>query len=44
MLDAIGLCEVLKFFRTVLWSVVGNQLGRDAMFCEDALQVSDYGL
>ena len=40
VLNTIGFCEIFEFLGAVLWSVVGNQLGWDAMFCKDALKMS----
>lgn len=39
VLNTIGFCEIFEFLGAVLWSVVGNQLGWDAMFCKDALKI-----
>ena len=44
VLNAIGFCKIFEFLGAVLWSVVGNRLGWDAMFCKDALKVSHYCL
>ena len=39
VLNTIGFCEIFEFLGAVLWSVVGNQLSWDAMFCKDALKI-----
>ena len=44
VLSTIGFCEIFEFLGAVLWSVVGDQLGWDAMFCKDALKMSHYCL
>ena len=44
VLNTIGFREIFEFLGAVLWSVVGDQLGWDTMFCKDALKMSHYCL
>ena len=41
MLETLVGCEGNKFIAVILWSIVGDELGRDAVFSKQLLQCRD---